>query len=47
MTYEPMPVDVSTVELSVDLMELTEELAENSHDNWAELRIAQGWVWGG
>ena len=45
-TYEPKPVDLSGVELSPDLLELTEKIAENVHDVWAEGRIAQGWTYG-
>ena len=46
MTYEPNPVDTSEFEIPEDLLELTELLAENAHDNWAKARIAQGWRWG-
>ena len=45
-TYEPHPLDTSGVELSSDLQALTEMLAANAHDNWASLRIRQGWTWG-
>ena len=34
------------IELPDDLIELTELLAENAHDTWAEQRIAEGWSWG-
>ncbi len=44
--YEPNPIDTSAIELPDDLVELTEKLAENAHDNWAKLRIEQGWTWG-
>ena len=44
--YDPQPVDNSTIELSPDLLELTEQLAENAHDHWAKRRIAEGWTWG-
>ncbi len=44
--YKPKPIDTSFVELPSELMELTERLAENAHDNWAKLRFAQGWTWG-
>lgn len=44
--YTPKPVDVSKVKLSDDLLELTEKIAENVHDVWAEGRIKQGWVYG-
>lgn len=44
--YLPTPIDTSSVQLSDDLLELTEHLAENAHDNWAMLRVNQGWTWG-
>jgi ryanodine receptor 2 len=44
--YEPRPIHTSKVGLSEDLLQLTEQLAENAHDNWAKLRMAQGWTWG-
>lgn len=45
-TYTPKPVDTSDVTLSKDLLELTEKLAENTHDVWAVGRIKQGWKYG-
>ncbi len=42
----PKPIDTSTIQLSDDLLKLTEKLAENAHDNWAKLRMEQGWTWG-
>ena len=44
--YEPKPIDTSDVELSQDLLDLTEQLAENTHDTWAALRVSQGWSYG-
>jgi hypothetical protein len=46
MTYNPKPIDSSGVELSDDLNELTELLAENAHDIWAQLRLKDGWTYG-
>ena len=46
MTYKPMPIDTSKVKLPGELLKLTELLAENSHDNWAKQRMAEGWVYG-
>lgn len=43
MSYTPNPIDVSGVELPPELSGLIERLSENSHDHWAETRIAQGW----
>jgi ryanodine receptor 2 len=45
-TYNPTPIDTSRVDLPQDIEELTERLAENTHDNWAAERIADGWKWG-
>jgi ryanodine receptor 2 len=45
-TYDPRPIDTSSVELSDDLLKLTEKLAENNHNVWAKLRLEQGWKWG-
>lgn len=44
--YNPKPVDTSSVELSAELMELAELMAENVHEVWAVTRIAQGWTYG-
>lgn len=45
-TYKPNPIDTSSVLLPDDLYVLTEKLSENAHDQWAMLRISQGWTWG-
>ena len=45
-TYNPKPIDLSDVELSEDLNELREAIAENAHDVWAVERQAQGWTYG-
>ena len=44
--YEPKPVDTSDVELSSQLLELTEKIAENVHDVWAVGRMNEGWTYG-
>lgn len=44
--YIPKPIDISDVELSPDILELVETIAENAHDVWAVGRIAQGWTYG-
>ena len=43
--YKPMPIDTSDVELSPEILELTELLAKNTHDVWAVGRYAQGWTY--
>lgn len=46
-TYAPKPIDTSDIELSKELLELTEKLAENVHDVWAIGRIKnEGWTYG-
>ena len=44
--YEPKPIDTSDIQLSAELLELTEKIAENVHDVWAVGRIEQGWTYG-
>ena len=46
MSYEPKSPDLSTVELPKDLINLVEQLAEITHDNWVRQRLADGWVHG-
>ena len=43
MVYKPAPVDTSGVALDRELAHLNEALARNAHENWAKLRIAEGW----
>lgn len=45
-TYIPKPIDLSDVELTEDLNELREAIAENAHEIWAENRQSQGWTYG-
>ena len=44
--YKPEPIDTSTIVLSRELLDLTEKIAENVHDVWAEGRIKEGWTFG-
>jgi len=44
--YDPKPVNLDSIELSDDLEDLTEALAEHAHDNWARQRLDQGWTYG-
>lgn len=46
MKYTPQPIDTKKVVLPPGLTDLTERLAENAHDVWAQQRLAQGWTWG-
>lgn len=43
--YTPKPLKTDSVELSEDLLELTELVAKNVHEVWAEGRISQGWIY--
>lgn len=44
--YEPSPIELDEVELSDDLIELQEAIAENAHEIWAKNRSDQGWSFG-
>ncbi|MGN0221561.1 MAG: RyR domain-containing protein [Prevotella sp.] len=44
--YEPFPIGLDDVELSEDLSELQEAIAENAHEIWAKHRRDQGWSYG-
>ena len=45
-TYTPHPVDLSDVELTPQLEQLREAIAENAHEVWAVGRIKEGWTYG-
>ena len=44
--YTPKPINTDDVELSEELLKLTEKLAENTHEVWAKGRISDGWSYG-
>jgi hypothetical protein len=44
--YRPEPRDTSSVEITPDVVALTELLARNTHENWAHERLSHGWRWG-
>ena len=44
--YLPSPVDTGDVTLPDYLERLTEKLARNVHEVWAEGRIREGWSYG-
>ena len=44
--YKPNPLNTSMVQLSPDVLELSELIAANCHDVGAKSRIDQGWRWG-
>ena len=45
--YEPQPINLDNIQLTDDLLELREAIAENAHDIWAAARIKEGWTYGG
>ncbi len=44
--YNPQPINVDDAELSPELLELGEAIAENAHEIWAVKRKTEGWNWG-
>lgn len=46
MPYTPKPIDTSDVLLNEDLNGIVEILAKNTHENWASMRMSQGWQYG-
>jgi ryanodine receptor 2 len=45
-TYIPQPISTEDVELSKDILELSERIAENVHEVWAASRMSEGWTYG-
>ncbi|MDR3194526.1 MAG: Ryanodine receptor Ryr [Tannerella sp.] len=45
-TYTPNPISTEGVELSQDLLRLTEQIAANVHEIWSAGRLAGGWQYG-
>ena len=46
MSYQPAPIDDSSIQLSKELSELVELVARNNHDIWARGRLEEGWRYG-
>ena len=44
--YQPQPLDTENVVLPKELLELTEQIAMNVHENWSAARMAEGWTYG-
>ena len=44
--YEPKPIDTTGIILPTELAALTEQLAENAHEIWAQQRLSDGWTYG-
>ena len=45
-TYNPKPLDTSKVQLTDEVLRLTELFAANAHDVWSLQRISEGWSYG-
>ena len=45
-SYNPKPIDTSKIKLNKEVLTLTELLAKNAHDIWAQQRMSEGWVLG-
>ena len=46
MSYTPQPIPTDHIKLSKEILDLTERLAENNHDIWAQGRLREGWTYG-
>ncbi|WP_086768740.1 TRAFs-binding domain-containing protein [Nostoc sp. 106C] len=46
MNYKPEPIDTAKVIINTEHLKLTELLAKNTHEIWAQQRIAEGWKFG-
>ena len=44
--YTPKPFNTDHIELPEELVALTEKIAENVHEVWAEGRMKEGWSYG-
>jgi hypothetical protein len=44
--YRPHPIPTAGIELGPDVLELTEQLARNAHEVWAQKRLDDGWTYG-
>ena len=44
--YIPDAIDTNDIQLQPELTELTEYIAENVHEVWAERRLENGWKYG-
>ena len=46
MKYIPNPIDISSVNLNTEVLELIEILSKNTHEVWAKARLENGWTFG-
>jgi ryanodine receptor 2 len=46
MKYVPHPISTAGVDLNSEIINLTEQLAKNAHEVWAQQRLTEGWTYG-
>jgi len=46
MDYHPQPASTADVNLPAEILALTEQLARNAHEVWAQQRLSDGWTYG-
>lgn len=44
--YNPIPIDISSIQLPQALLQQLEVIAKNVHEEWARKRIDEGWQYG-
>lgn len=44
--YIPQPIPTNDIELSPEIIALSEMIAKNVHEVWAASRISEGWIYG-
>jgi hypothetical protein len=46
MSYQARPIDTANIQLPAEIIQLTELLARNAHENWVKQRTSEGWRYG-
>ena len=44
--YIPHPVDISSIQLPEELIELAEAISKNVHEVWSQNHMDEGWTYG-
>lgn len=44
--YIPHPVDISSIQLPEELIELAESISKNVYEVWSQNRMDEGWTYG-
>lgn len=44
--YKPAPIATDNVALPEEIIELSEKIARNVHEVWAQARMQEGWTYG-